>query len=51
MSISKKAVIQFKKPVLSILKQLEQDKKDIQQKMRAGQYEELKVRYKVVQPL
>jgi hypothetical protein len=48
---SPRSHITFKKPVLNILRQLEKDKKDIQEKLRAGQYEEIKAKYKVVRPL
>jgi hypothetical protein len=46
-----KSNITFKQPVANILKQLMEDKKDIQQKIRSGQFQELKVKYKVVKPL
>ena len=48
---SSKSNITFKKPAASILKQLMEDKKDIQQKIRSGQFDELKSKYKVVKPL
>jgi len=48
---TRKSHIELKMPLVNIFKQLIEDKKDIQEKLRTGRDNELKEKYKVVQPL